>query len=447
MKKIVSLLLAAAMSTAMLTACSADAKTTDATTAAPAATTAAATEAEAETTAAPADASAEPVTLTVLAGQSTTDAGIEDMIDAALAEQYPNITLEWECVDWGNDFQPKMQQYMQSGLPDIMIGKAQDVATYAGQGILGAIDSTYTDRVLDAASENVTIDGKVYGVVYNALYQGVYYNKDMFAENGWEIPATLEELQVIIDDCTAKGIVPFASHMVDTWSIGNVTMQFAINDVFNNDPTWGDKFRAGEESYSKSAAFQQAYQYNKLIYDNTYPETFSTEQTDCDARMVLGEAAMKVSGSWSIQNFLDIDENFNFGIFPFPNQTGDSKLIFEPNITIMTSAASENQEAINCVLDVLTGNKDLAIEIYDYTKTAAMLKDVTPTFVNPSQADIDKYAAAGMIVDVTLGNNQLVWGGFQEENAKDIAAWLQGDETFEEALTASDGRVDASSVN
>lgn len=69
----------------------------------------------------------EPVTLTVLAGQSTTDAGIEDMIDEALAEKYPNITLEWECVDWGNDFQPKMQQYMQSGLPDIMIGKAQDV--------------------------------------------------------------------------------------------------------------------------------------------------------------------------------------------------------------------------------------------------------------------------------------------------------------------------------
>ena len=51
-----------------------------------------------------------------------------------------------------------------------------------------------------------------------------------------------------------------------------------------------------------------------------------------------------------------------------------------------------------------------------------------------------------MIVDVTLGNNQLVWGGFQEENAKDIAAWLQGDETFEDVLAASDARVDASSA-
>lgn len=389
----------------------------------------------------------EKVTLTILAGQSTTDAGIEDMIDEAMAEKYPEVILEWECVDWGNDFQPKMQQYMQSGLPDIMIGKAQDVATYAPQGILGEIDEQYLERGLDAARENVTIDGKTYGLVYNAMYQGVYYNRAMFEENGWKVPETQEDLQAIIDDCKEKGIIPFASHMIDTWSIGNVTMQFMMNDVFNKDPQWGDEFRAGKTSFSDSKEAQTAYQYNKLIYDNTYPDTFSTEETTCDARMVQGEAAMKVSGSWSIQSFLDIDENFDFGIFPFPNQTGDSKLIFEPNITIMTSAKTEHQDAINKFLDVLTSDKDLAVEILDYTKTASMLKDVSPTFDNPSQSDIDKYAAEGRIVDVTLGNNQLIWGGFQEENAKDIAAWLQGDETFEQCLKASDGRVDASSAN
>ncbi|MEI3229268.1 MAG: extracellular solute-binding protein [Lachnospiraceae bacterium] len=393
------------------------------------------------------DNSGDEVTLTVLAGQSTTDAGIEDMIDEALAEKYPEVTLEWECVDWGNDFQPKMQQYMQSGLPDIMIGKAQDVATYAPLGVLGTIDDTYLDKGLDAARENVTIDGSTYGLVYNALYQGVYYNKTMFKENGWEIPKTMDDLQKIIDDCNAKGITPFASHMVDTWSIGNVTMQFMMNDVFNHTPDWGDQFRDGKVSFSEDKNMQTAYQYNKLIFDNTFPETFSTEQTDCDAKMVLGEAAMKVSGSWSIQNFLDIDENFDFGIFPFPNQTGDSKLIFEPNITVMTSAATEHQDAVDKVLDVLTSDTELATEIYDYTKTASMLKDVSPTFENPSQEDIDKYAASGDIVDVTLGNNQLVWGGFQEENAKYIASWLQGEISFEDALKASDDRVGASKAN
>ena len=76
------------------------------------------------------------------------------------------------------------------------------------------------------------------------------------------------------------------------------------------------------------------------LWNTWTDQTFSMEQTACDAKMVMGEAAMKVSGSWSIQNFLDIDESFDFGIFPFPNQTGDAKLLFEPNITFMASAQS-----------------------------------------------------------------------------------------------------------
>jgi ABC-type glycerol-3-phosphate transport system substrate-binding protein len=382
------------------------------------------------------------ITLRVLAGQSTTDAGIEDMIDEALAKVYPNIHLEWECVDWGNDFQPKMQVYMQSGLPDIMIGKAQDVKTYGSLGLLADLTGkAYMDSILDAAKTGVTLDGKVEGMTFNCLYQGVYYNRAIFEKYGLSVPQTQEELAQVIATLKENGITPFASHMVDTWSIGNVTMQFAVNDVFNKNPVWGDDFRAGKVNFSDSPEYKACYEYNKLIYDNTWTdETFSMEQTACDAKMVMGEAAMKVSGSWSIQNFLDIDETFDFGIFPFPNQTGDSKLLFEPNITFMASATSEYADAIDKVFEVVATDKDLQQEIYDYTKTAPMVKDVTPTFPNPSQVDIDKYAAEGMIQDVNIGNNQLVWGGFQEENAKDIAEYLLGNITLEEALNAADAR-------
>ncbi len=69
-----------------------------------------------------------------------------------------------------------------------------------------------------------------------------------------------------------------------------------------------------------------------------------------------------------------------------------------------------------------------------------MLKGVSPTFPNPSQKDIDKYAAEGKLIDANLGNNQLQWGGFQDENAKDIASWLQGMITLDDALKAADSR-------
>ncbi len=384
----------------------------------------------------------EKIKLSVLAGQSTTDAGIEEMIDAAVAKKYPDIVLEWECVGWGQDFHPKMQQYMQSGLPDIIVGKAQDVSTYGSQGLLADMSGKpYLGRVLDAALPGVTISGKTYGLVYNALYQGVYYNRKIFADNNIAVPTTQAELAAAIKKLNDKKITPFATHFLDSWSIGNITMQFAINDVFSKYPKWGDDLRSGKASFVKSPEYRKCYEYNKLIYDNTWQkETFSLEQTECDARLVQGKAAMKVSGSWSIQNFLDVDPNADFGIFPFPNQTGDAKLIFEPNITFMKSANSAKQDAIDKVFDVITSDKDLALQIYNYTKTASMLKGVSPTFVNPSQKDIDKYAAAGKIVDANTGNNQLIWGGFQEENAKDIAAWLQGTMSLDDALKAADAR-------
>lgn len=385
---------------------------------------------------------AKKTTVTILAGTSTTDISLPDIITKAVAAKYPNITLQWEAIGWGSDFHNKMQQYIQSGLPDIIVGKAQDVATYGNLGLLADLKGkSYLKKVLDAAIPGVTIKGKTLGLVYNCLYQGVYYNRKMFTEYGLKVPATQAELADVIAKLKAKGVTPFATHMVDIWSIGNITMQFAINDVFSKTPLWGDQFRAGKVSFVNSAAYRKCYEYNKLIFDNTWnKETFSLQQTDCDTRMVQGKAAMKVSGSWSIQNFMNVDKNFDFGVFPFPNQSGDAKLIFEPNMTFMKSAKTKNSAAVDKVFSVITGDKKAALAFYNESKTASMLKGVSPTFPNPSQKDIDKYASKGKIIDANIGNNQLQWGGFQEENAKDIAAWLQGTGTLNDALKAADDR-------
>lgn len=136
---------------------------------------------------------------------------------------------------------------MQSGLPDIMIGKAQDVSTYGSLGLLADLtDKPYMDNILDAAKTGVTLDGKVQGMTFQLPLSGrVLQPWAIFEDLGLSVPKTLEELDAVIATLEENGIIPFASHMVDTWSIGNVTMQFAVNDVFNKYPTWGDMFRAG----------------------------------------------------------------------------------------------------------------------------------------------------------------------------------------------------------
>ena len=192
-------------------------------------------------------------TVRILDGQSTTDAGIEKIIDAAVAAKYPGIKLDWEIVGWGTELNAKVQQYVQSGLPDIIVGKGQDLATYSSKKLLSPITGKpYLNNVLPDAVKSATFDGKTYGVEYNALYQGVYYNKKIFKDNGIAVPKTQAELAAVIKKLNSLGITPFATHFLDTWSIGNITMQFAINDIFNKDPSWAEKFRAGKISYATS---------------------------------------------------------------------------------------------------------------------------------------------------------------------------------------------------
>jgi ABC-type glycerol-3-phosphate transport system substrate-binding protein len=386
------------------------------------------------------------ITLKVLDGQSTSDAGMESLINTALAKKYPNITLEWECIDWGTGFEPKMQLYMKSGLPDIIIGKGQDVATYAPKKVIADLTGkSYLNNVLPGGVTSGSYQGKVYGVVFNCLYQGVYYNRKLFTDNNIQIPKTQADLQNVIDKFKSLGITPFATHYVDGWSIGNQTMQFAINGVFNKTPDWGDQLRSGKASFATSADYKTVYGYNQLIYNNTWKsETFSLAETDCDARVVQGKAAMDVSGSWSVQNFQTVDLNFDYGVFPFPNATGDSKLIYESNITLMKSATTKYSDSVDKVFDLITSDNALDVSIYDLTKTDPMLKNVKPTYKDASQSDINKYVADGNIVDAGTGNNQFVWGGFQDENAKDIASWLQGSETLDKALAAADSRKNVS---
>ena len=45
-----------------------------------------------------------------------------NFISDAVAAKYPDIKLDWEVVGWP-DLPSKIQEYMKSGLPDIIVGK------------------------------------------------------------------------------------------------------------------------------------------------------------------------------------------------------------------------------------------------------------------------------------------------------------------------------------
>ncbi len=376
--------------------------------------------------------------LSVLAGQSTSDAGIEEMINDLIAGRLPTISLDWERMDWGEKFQSQMQAKFAAGdVPDIMIGKAQDVATYYPSGNLAPIAASLMRYVREPSLPAVTIHGTAYGIPYNAFYQGVFYNKDLFAKYGLNVPSTREELSALVQSLRARHIVPFAAHFEESWYGGNILMQFAIGSLFSVTPDWGDRFRAREVSFSGSQAMRRCFASVREILDETWSDALSIDQTECDERFARGEAAMYVTGSWTLQNIDGGKPHIRVGIFPYPAERGDARLIFEPNMTFMKSSRTSHAEAVDQVLHAIFESKELASEIFDFTKTSSLLKNIGPEVPLLIQSDIDSYLKAGRVVDATTGNNQLIWS-FQEKVASRMYDWLQGKSSLEAVLSFAD---------
>lgn len=376
--------------------------------------------------------------LTVLAGQSTSDAGIEEMINEAVAKGLGDVELEWERVDWGEQFQSQMQAKIAAGdVSDIMIGKTQDVATYAPSGLLAPLSPGLAARVNGSALAAVSRHGNIYGLPYNAFYQGVFYDKALFARYRLEPPRTERELADLVAFFKSKGLVPFATHFAEGWYLGNILMQFALGEVFPSVPDWGDRFRAGETSFAASPSFRRCFEKAAFVYRNSWADAAAVTRNECDERFSNGEAAMYLSGSWILQSLEAMNPGADIGIFPYPNGTGDAKLIYEPNMTFMKSAVGEHGEAVDRVLDLIFSDDELAYEIFEFTKTSSLLQGRGPEVPPRIQGDVDAYAARGLSIDATIGNTQLIWS-FQQELATRLLEWLRGTTSLDSVIRYAD---------
>lgn len=387
----------------------------------------------------------EKVLLTVLAGESTSDPGMAELIYERIEEAFPNVELEWENVDWGERFSVRLNAMLSSGeAPDIIIGKAQDIQAFYPTGALGVFPETLASRLVDEAVEAGMADGKLYGLVYNQLYQGVLYNKNIFWRYNFEVPQTEAELAAIVDRLNRVGQTPFAAHFQETWHTGNILMQFAIGDVFSKEPDWGDRLRAGEVSFSdpayRSCAQKVAYQ-----YENTWTDAMQVTQSESDLRFAGEEAVMYLGGSWSVQALKSVAPYRKIGIFPYPNSTGDAKLIAEPNITFMKGAATKYDALIDEIFEMLLSDEELARTVCAFTQTDTCLKGVEVDSLDMIREDIERYRAEDRIVSASIGNNQLIWA-FQYDCAELLLSHLRGEQTLDSVLTQWDLLRDQSST-
>lgn len=377
------------------------------------------------------------ILLTVLVGESTSDPGVGDMIREKIEIAYPDVTLEWESVDWGEGFSDLLNAKIASGeTPDIIIGKAQDVNAFQSTGALGVFPEDIRNLLTNEGTDATTVDGKLYGITYNQLYQGVLYNKNIFYRYNLTVPETLEELEAIITRLQSVGVTPFATHFQETWYAGNILMQFAIGEVFSRTPNWGDLLRDEEVSFSDSA-YRDCVEQVLYQYENTWDDALTITQSESDRRFANEEAAMYVSGTWSIQTLQSVAPYRKIGIFPYPTKDGNAKLISEPNFTFMKSATSEHNDLIDDIYRSILANAEFAQTMCAFTETNTTLSGVEVDSMAMIREDIDAYHSQNRIISASVGNSQLIWA-FQYDCAQMIADYLQGKTELDSLLHSWD---------
>jgi ABC-type glycerol-3-phosphate transport system substrate-binding protein len=371
---------------------------------------------------------------TILFGQSYSDPGLEDMLTDKIYAEFPDISLVWENVDWGEYFAQEMQAKLAAGeVPDMIIGKAQDVSTYQMSGYLGSFDESFFRDIKPETLQSVMVDEKIYGLPYNVFYQGVLYNKNIFWRYGLNPPETLEEMDSIIKRLNDVEVTPFATHFRENWFIGNVTMQFAANQVFLNNPSWGDEFRAGINSFSISDEYSACFLQVETLLENTWPDALTVNQAECSKRFAGQDAAMYITGTWALQTVATVNPGLDIGIFPYPNAEGNAKLLFEPNLTFMKNARSPNSALADEIIKSIFRDRELSRMICTFTNTMPTFIDAETDSLRQIEYDLKKYTDNSRTLDVTIGNRQIVWT-FQDAVAREIFNWLIGKISFNDVL-------------
>lgn len=365
------------------------------------------------------------------------DSTFIDELSEKIKTKYDYITIEPQTVNWNSMHRTLEIKMASNQMPEIIDFKGKDVAFYArSNSFIELSNQKFMDNIDIESRENTRYRGKDYGLPYTIAYHGVIYNKDIFNAYHLEVPTTYDEFLNVCEILKNNGIIPFVTHYKDSGQIADIAMQLAIGELFEKDPSWGDKLLSGKRSFYDSEAYRFAFQGVKYIYENSIKESFSMNRVQCDTFFAEEKAAMICSGTWSLETIRQVNVDLNIGIFPMPLREGDSKLVKEVYHTFAGSAKSECVDDILNVLELIANDTELAQDYSQRSMTQSTLIAATPTETSLDN-DIKYYLENQRVVDAIVGNSQITWE-YQDAYCGYIAQWLFGEITLDEALIASD---------
>lgn len=275
---------------------------------------------------------------------------------AYLAEAVPDVEIEFQYIDNSNYATIIDTQLSANEGPDILCETAASAIKHAQLGYttdLSELGKLYSD----AGTSILSYEGKVYALPGISWFEGIWYNKAIFAENNIELPKTFDEYIAICKQFQELGIKPLSAGL-KSWepmlknSMAFVTAEYLSTDAGKN---FGSDYREGKTTLD-GVWNPYIEKWSEMITEGIY----TTDMTGIDHEQALNEfatggSAMFCSGPWDLEAIQSKNPDLELGMFPFNGtKESDGWLIGGPGFGFAANANSKNLDAAMRVLTALS---------------------------------------------------------------------------------------------
>lgn len=281
---------------------------------------------------------------------------IKNSIIEGFEKQNPNITVQ---LTLNNDPQTLEKQQLAAGAgPDMVYADGPTTTQlFATAGYLLPLDDyaaqyNWKSRFATWALKTCTQNGKLVGLPDGIDELVVYYNEDMFKQNGWKVPTNFKELESLCDAIKAKNITPFSFGVSDFKTANEWWISEALNLSLGNKEF--QDVLTGKEAWNSPAmtkAISTLVDFWQKGY--IYPNSAAITQDDYLNMFATGKAAMSMTGEWAASSILAAKPNFQWSTFAMPSWTDgvDSSLPVAIGASWGINKKSKNADAVAKFLD------------------------------------------------------------------------------------------------
>lgn len=397
LKKILSMLLAAIMVLGLLAGCGGSKE---------AAEEPAATEEPAAGAETPVE---EEIELTVFHRFSDgTSKAFFDEVAATYHELHPNVTINMTSADNANYKQEINVKLASNEAPDIYFawsgvyaqnfangGRALDLTNYIAE------DTAWSDGIISNQFGPFTFGDKIYGIPMVMDGKTFYYNKEIFAELGLEVPENWEDFMTVLDTISKTDYIPISLGNQEDWATGHY-MTTLNQRMVNSDTLAADYALQGDFSDPQYvAALERLVEMTPYFTPDFNATSYDTGIND----FTSGKAAIYYEQFNQIQYIMPAE--FEWAWFDFPDIAegdGDQDALTGAPQGFMVSADTAHPDAAVDFLKYLTSLEIASKMVKDTQMISCVDGAINAETADPKVAEISETIKAASGINLWMDN-------------------------------------------